>query len=316
MQTGAAAGGRLRKAVVLCVDAGYLPFALFLARQIDQHEPRRDFDLCLISDEPLTIPGDFEHLRIRLFDPVTDAAYGQLFEGHLARSTYLRLWAPRILAADYDRVLYLDSDMFADGGGLSRLMETDLNGRVLAAVLDVQQWYRPKRNVHEFRILNRPLTRYFNGGLLLVDTARFEAEAILDRCLAISQASPEAVLHHDQSLLNLVIDGKWVELSPVWNWQWPMKYPFFGDWVGARIQHFIGGIKPWDDPEGLYQRRFHMAYEAFFDAYFPGTGGVKPPGPSPLRRPGKLLWHLGRFASLRRALLQYTDQFPDPFATK
>lgn len=39
----------MRKAVVLCVDAQYLPYALFLARQFHQNEPRRDYDLCIVS---------------------------------------------------------------------------------------------------------------------------------------------------------------------------------------------------------------------------------------------------------------------------
>lgn len=312
----ATSGHRLRKALVLCVDAAYLPFALFLAAQIDAQEPGRDYDICLISDAPLEIPAAFAHLRIRLYEPVADDAYGMLDEGHLARSTYLRLWAPRLLAADYDRIIYLDSDIWADGAGLSRLFETDLRGKVLAAVLDVQQWYRPKRNVKEFRVLNRPLTRYFNGGMLLIDTARFEEEAILDRCIALARTAPQAVIHHDQSLLNLVINGDWVELSPVWNWQWPMKYPLFGDWVGPRLLHFIGAIKPWDDPEGLYSRRFHMAYEAFFATYFPGSDRVRPPGPSPLQSRRRIAWMFLRFSTLRRAVLRYMAQFPDDYATR
>lgn len=54
-------------AVVMCVDQGYLPFALFMAEQLDRFENSRNFDICLISDDVLSIPQEFSSLGIRVF---------------------------------------------------------------------------------------------------------------------------------------------------------------------------------------------------------------------------------------------------------
>lgn len=305
-----------RKAVVFCVDQTYLPFALFLATQIHDATPGRDFDFCLISDTPLDIPEAFLPLNIRCYGAVTDETYTRLKVAHLPRSAYLRLWAPLVLGQDYDRILYLDADIFADGGGLSRLLETDLGGAVLAAVRDVQQWYRPKRNVKEFRLLGQPLTPYFNSGVLLMDTARYRQENILQRCLTLAEQRPDVILHHDQTLLNGVLAGRWTELSPVWNWQWPMKYPLFGDWAGARLSHFIGPVKPWNDTAGQYPQRYYNAYAAFFAHYFPGSSLIAAPGRPIVHSRWRSVKLLLRHIALHGRLLRYLDRFPDPYGAE
>lgn len=305
-----------RKAVVLCVDQAYLPFALFLMRQIDFHEPDRTFDFVLMSDSELRIPAEFSELKIRVLPPLANTDYEEQKITHLSRSTYLRLWAPGALAADYDRILYLDADMFADAGGFSRLMETNMQGLPIAAVRDVQQWYRPKRDVEEFRRAKRKGRRYFNGGLLLIDVAQFIEQDILNQALEIARSHPEWVRHHDQSLLNLAVDGKWLELSPVWNWQWPIKYPLYGDWTGARLHHFIGWYKPWADRNGLCAARFTTSYETFLIRHFPETPRALSEKPS-LLEGGKRYWKtILRFFALRRSLLRYLRDFPDPWSTR
>lgn len=303
----------LRKAVVFCVDEAYLPYALFLAQQLHQKEPRRDYDICLVSDRVVQIPDGFDELRLKVSPPLQSAAYDALKTTHLARSAYLRMWVPQILGQDYDRLIYLDSDIFADAAGLSDLFEIDMKGKAVAAVRDVQQWYRPRRVVKEFVKAGKGYRPYLNSGFLLIDVARYKESQVLERALAIAAAHPDWVPHHDQSLLNLALDGDWLELSPVWNWQWPWKYPLFTDWVGPRLLHFIGQSKPWSDPQGHCPRRFHLSYAAFLTAYFPLRAQVPVPTISVLESKARLFWLALRFVALRRALLRYLNRFPDPY---
>lgn len=306
---------KLRKAVVLCVDETFLPYALFLADQLHQKEEGRDFDICLVSDAPLEIPAGFERLRLVLPSPVASADYDRLRVTHLARSAYLRLWAPHILADQYDRLIYLDSDMFVDAGGLSRLFEADMQDKPVAAVRDVQQWYRPLRTAKEFSASGQGFRKYLNSGLLLIDTSRYLAERVLERSLKIGLEHPEWVLHHDQSLLNLALAGEWAELSPVWNWQIPVKYPLFTDWAGARIVHFFGSQKPWNDPRGLCPERFRISYDLFLSRHFPEVAAPGPGGLNTLRSPRRMAWMVIRFLALRPRIMGYLAQFPDPYKT-
>ena len=305
-----------RHAVVLCVDPAYLPYALFLASQIHFHDPNRDFDICLLSDAELIIPETLAYLNIRLYQPLNDPAYDRLSTTHLSRSTYLRMWAPLILSNDYDRILYLDSDMYCEGNGLSQLFGVNLKGRAIGAVLDVQQWYRPNRLIKEFQLADMPAHPYFNGGMLLVDTAAYRKQDILGKALAIEAAHPDWVRHHDQSLLNLVLQGNWTQLSPVWNWQWPLKYPLFTDWQEIRIQHFIGALKPWHDTEGQMPSRYYLGYKAFFEAHFPWLPQLPARKMEMLSDRKQLLWFALRFAVMRAKLLRYCQQFPTAFSSK
>lgn len=311
----------LRKAVVLSSDQNYVPIALFLAQQIDEQEPGRDFDICILTDaETLDIPESFAHLRLRIVpignNPEFRAAYFAIQRKRLALATYLRLWAPALLGADYDRLLYIDCDVFHEGGGLSRLFEVDMKGRALAAVRDVDQWYRPNRNPKEFQQAGMPPTRYFNCGVLLIDPERFIAEELRERCLALEKTDGLKLRLHDQSLINMTVKGNMTELSPVWNWQWPIKYPFFTDWVAPRISHFIGPVKPWNDAEGICPTRYRLAYEIFMARHFPDRPVTVPREPF-LPRSGKAsLWLTLRFLALRSLLVRYLDLFPDIYGTK
>ena len=306
---------KLRKALVLCVDQAYAPFALFLVSQIDRLSPGRDFDICLVSDARLNLPPAFDDLRLRLIGPVDDPAYLALENSNLPRSTYLRLWMPYLLAQDYDRLVYLDADMFAEGGDWSALFEVNLRGRALAAVRDVQQWRKPDRKVFEFAAAGRDTKPYFNAGMMVIDPAAFVAQDLRARCLALGQAKPELALHHDQSLLNLVLDGAWAELSPVWNWQWPLKQPQFTDWAAPNLVHFIGHLKPWNDERSLYPARFHKAYARFMERHFPGGPRIVTPESVLLRSGPRSARMALQFLAFRPALLRYLDRFSDPLAT-
>ncbi|WP_295078194.1 glycosyltransferase family 8 protein [Tabrizicola sp.] len=316
MEPSTAPKSALRKAVVLCVDQQFLPYALFLANQLHQNEVDRDYDICLISDTRLKIPDEFERLRLILPEPVENQEYDKLHVSHLAKSTYLRMWAPRLLAKDYDRLIYLDSDMFIDVGGLSKLFEVDMRGKPLAAVLDVQQWYNPRRVVEEFSASNQGFKKYFNAGFLLIDISNYLSNQVLERALQIGSDSEKLIIHHDQSLLNLCLAGDWTELSPVWNWQLPSKYPLFTDWSGARILHFFGGVKPWNDPMRLCPERIRLAYELFLRQHFPEVIAIGAMGTNVLHSPRRMAWMALRFLALRPRILRYLSRFPNPYETK
>lgn len=325
MDTDNAPGGiqdrPMRKAVVLASDQNYVPIMLFLARQMHDLNPDRDFDICVVTDaETLDIPDRFAYLGLRIVplasDPDHHAAYLRIQRKRLPLATYLRLWAPALLGADYDRLFYVDCDVFHEGGGLSRLFEVDMKGRALAAVRDVDQWYRPNRNPGEFQRAGLPPTRYFNCGVLLIDPQQFEADRIRQRCLELEVTDGLKLRLHDQSLINMTVKGEMTELAPVWNWQWPIKYPVMTDWVGPRLSHFIGPIKPWKDRAGIVPRRYQVAYQEFLARYFPDWPGAAPPGPWLLRSGKRSLWIVLRFLALRPLALRYFDLFPDPYVTR
>ena len=283
LDVSASAPAQFRKAIVFCCDQNYLVFAAHAASQIAALHPNRDFDICIcFGERPVTVPASLEYLNIRLCHVNT----GTLFQGlrldpGKSHDVYLRLALPRALAADYDRILYLDSDIFIQGGDFSALMDLDFSPHPIAAVRDNTQWRTPERRPKQFKTLGLPTAPYFNAGVILMDVKRYNEQDLLTRCLTLGKANADVMIRHDQNLYNAVLQGDWAELSPMWNWQFTWSSLLFAMQIEPHLVHFIGKTKPWKDPKGELSPRFAAAMKAFADTHFPQLD-VFHPNPGPL----------------------------------
>ncbi|MEM8572582.1 MAG: glycosyltransferase family 8 protein [Pseudomonadota bacterium] len=298
-------------AIVFAADGAYEKFALFAAEQISKFHPKRNFDICLCAmGEQVPIPPSLAHLDIRYCRIAT----GDLFDGlrldeGRTQVVYLRLALPLALKSDYRRILYLDSDIFVQGGDFAALLDVDLGGRILGAVRDNMQWRTPGRRPLQFRRLGLPAVPYFNAGVLLIDVARYIDADLMGRCVAFGRRNREKMIRHDQNLLNGTLQGDWAELNPTWNWQYTRSSMLFEAMEGAHVVHFIGPKKPWKHTSGALPLRFRRAYRDFFAAHFPDAAPIGADGMPPHQNQAYLrgiFWrHLmaaGRFGA-------YLDRF-------
>ncbi|SMY07222.1 glycosyltransferase family 8 protein [Flavimaricola marinus] len=258
-----------RRAVAFCCDGNYLPYALFAASQIAALHPERGFDILLCDTAKLAIPDTLGRHGFRSVQIDTQSVFdGFGVDARRTSAMYLRLALPDALAQDYDRILYLDSDIFVQSGSLSSLLGANLHGHALGAVRDNIQWRTPSRIAPEFKTVGLSNAPYFNSGVLLVDVAEWQRQDILSRAVAIGR--DHALMRHDQTLLNIVLHQNWAELSPVWNWQYSAQARLFEPMMDAHIIHFIGSRKPWKDPEGELPPRFAARLAAFLSEHLPG----------------------------------------------
>ncbi|WP_162300825.1 glycosyltransferase family 8 protein [Alkalilacustris brevis] len=301
---------RFDKAVVFCCDDNYLPFALFAARQIALLPGERDYDICIVSADMVDLPQSLQGLGLRVCRVDLDDMFeGQSLNGHFTEASYIRLGLPMAIGDAYRRILYLDSDVFVEGGDLSALMEIDMGAHCVAAVRDIWQWFTPGRPAAEFDTAGLSQASYFNSGVLVIDSAAYQLQNILDQCLETGRRLNGKLLLVDQSLLNIALHKKWAELPPKWNWQLSMKRPFFEQIEGPNIIHFISWAKPWNgDAKGGLPPRYRKAYARFLKAYFPHIQ-VEEPTRNRLREPLSLLIILLRHVATRRKLLRYLDRF-------
>ncbi|MDJ0826994.1 MAG: glycosyltransferase [Rhodobacter sp.] len=236
----------MRKALVYTVDEREVALALFSARSAALLHPNRDFDIVIASLAPLQVPTELARLGIR--NAVVDAAEAMAAErlklDWLPLVAYLRLWLPSAFADRYDRLVYLDADTCIVAPGLSRLFDVDLGPHVLGAVLDKEQWLAPGEPVLDFAQRGIAVDRYLNSGVLLIDVGRYNGSGSLGAVLDVHRAG-RPTLFHDQSLLNLALQGQFAELSPRWNWQWTHRYPALTRPARPFVLHFGGPPKPW-----------------------------------------------------------------------
>ncbi len=301
-------------AIVLTCDAGYLPFALHLARQLLYHCPNRGFDLLIASESALNLPGWATDGGIRNV-VIPDATWiDALPIRQLSRAAYLRLCLPEVLGDTYRRILYLDSDMYFEGGDLDRLLDLPLGDHPLGAVTDIDQFYDPAFHAREFKALRLPALRYFNAGVLLMDSAACRRDSLLQRCTDFARDEVKACVLHDQSLLNGVLQGRFAELAPGWNWQSAAHLPFATLAYPVRFRHFVGRVKPWNDPGGVFDPRYRESYTGFFRNLMPDEQARVSPGPNPalieldhlVRR---LISHARRRKVITAGLARFADEW-------
>ena len=299
------------RAVVFACDGRYLPFALLAADRLAALHPAREFDICLCAlDEMLVVPESLAGLGLRVCRIETGGVLSGLpTDARRTEAAYLRLALPAAFGHEYHRLLYLDSDVFPQGGDWQALLSLDLGGRAIGAVRDNLQWRRPRRRPKQFVELNLGEAPYLNSGLLLIDIEDFLAQDVLGRCLALAQARPDKLVGLDQELLNAVLHGDWAELSPLWNWQYTRSSMLFEAMETAHLVHFIGGKKPWDHTEGALPVKFHDAYKRFFHRHLPDLAPLGDALP-PHRNRHYLWWMLFRHLRVVGRTSDYLDRFP------
>ncbi len=214
-----------------------------------------------------------------------------------SRTTLARLFLSSVAPHIRGRVLYLDADTLTVAP-LDGLLDADLAGCAFGAVADpcIPFVSSPAGVLGWRRLGLSPALRYFNAGLLLIDTDRWRAVGIEERCLDLLRDFPEEALFPDQGALNAVAAGRWLPLDPRrWNVFVPAAYTIgLRGWELSRdgvrrvekaaVYHYAGTRKPWhrDYPPSPARDRYLAAWERWTPAFHRAEPR------------SRLAWHAGR----------------------
>lgn len=240
------------KMEVLCAcDERYLPHAATTICSLLEHNSnvsRIHFFYSSIARSELT---KLEHLvgkyrtAIVFYEIALTDLQDLRVDKYISVAVYYRVLAPRLLPADIDKVLYLDSDLIVRRS-LKGLWDTDLTGHALAAVPDYG-YYGDEAG----RALELPVgAKYFNSGVLLINLQFWRRNNVLERTINFIKANPEKVPYWDQDALNAILVHHWIELPEYWN----MQSSAINEWlctslpqaeIDAAIVHFTTAVKPW-----------------------------------------------------------------------
>ena len=218
------------------------------------------------------------------------AEYNPKNEGivdHISVETFYRFLILEIMA-DYDYVLYLDSDMIVNAD-VSSLFELDLGDSLVAAVIDADYLAnvnlkddmskRPKSSSRlkyskEVLRLKDPYS-YFQAGLIMFNVPALRRETSTAELMEMA-ASPKYI-YMDQDILNIVCQGKIYYLDMRWNVMMDhsvglgranlikrftpaeIKDQYFTSRNDPFIIHYAGPEKPWKNPECDFAEEFWAA---------------------------------------------------------
>lgn len=296
--------------ITLVCNFGFLDYALFVAHQLLQQK-YRNYDIVICSaDDCYKQLYNIENISFLQVD--TEAFTGNLpVLERLGKYAYWRIPAIEKLAHQYDKILYLDTDIFVNSLNINVLFDIELKDYPIAAVRDVHQITKPKRLPRECKVLNKSWFPYFNSGVLLVNSKQWLSQNCFEKIRLLCDSSAESLVRHDQSLLNLMCDGKWLELSPVWNWQYSYKNCFLTEYVSPKFIHIAGEKKIWHQADGSIPRRYWEAYQNYAnntvdEAKFPNWGNSQQSDFS--RRLIKNIFYF-------KAYKKYLAQFPNITST-
>ncbi|AUI66033.1 MULTISPECIES: glycosyltransferase family 8 protein [Glaesserella] len=157
-----------------------------------------------------------------------------------SESTYFRYFVSEFI--NDDKVLYLDSDLVVNGS-LQALFDLDLGDNFVAASLDdiAQNIYNTVNN--------------FNAGVLLINNKLWKEYQIHQKALELTEKCVHQVPDGDQGILNILFNGKWLQLSHNVNYLVGGEYIYYKNGLLHFIQrreneiplvlHFNTAYKPW-----------------------------------------------------------------------
>mgnify|MGYP006080317351 CR=1 FL=1 len=235
----------MKKCILLSCNADHLKYAEFVAWQIRQ-KTNSQTPIFIASADPNAMKLVGTDSQLILFDS-SDFLKNLPQNDRLKQFAYWRIPAIELLSDNFDRILYLDTDVIITGENLDSIFSINMQNATVGAVRDVYQSTRPNRYPREFNALGLPNAPYFNAGVLLIDGKAWKGKGIYNKIKKVAQNNPEAITALDQSLLNLAVYCDWLEISPVWNWQLSER-----NWktmlqTSVEICHIAGPNKAWSE---------------------------------------------------------------------
>ena len=151
---------------------------------------------------------------------------------------YYRFFIPRLFPM-YNKCVYIDSDTILRGD-IGELFDTDLEGNMVAAMVD------PKVDViKEFRDyvndgLGVPYAEYTNSGVLVMDMKALRKFGYLSALVDTINKYDADLVAPDQDYMNVILRGKIKHLDPCWNTE-----PTESLAKDVKLVHFNLFNKPW-----------------------------------------------------------------------
>lgn len=292
--------------IVLAADNKYVPYVTVTINSILQNaNPSYNYDIIVLNsniriENQTKLKEKFEttNVSIRFFNVSNRLKDRNLFvHWHITVETYYRFLIQDIMQ-DYDKVLYLDSDLVVLGD-IAQLYETDIGNNYVGAVLDVDfagcyKGRDPERKPYFEKILkmNNPY-HYFNAGVLVMNLSeirkKFKTKAIFDI------VESQKWLYQDQDVLNVICENHVYYLDMEWNVVMNWKdadssrletlrlapHQMYQDYLDSRnhikIAHFAGFQKPWNVPDCDFSEYFwkYARSTSVYEQLLAGCGGKK-----------------------------------------
>ncbi len=143
-------------------------------------------------------------------------------------TTNMKMFAPKYMSKEVNRLLYLDSDTIICGS-LEKLITIDMESKPIAMVLD------SLGIKHKVIVGLKKEDAYYNGGVMLFDIEQWNKSRCTERIVAHAKHVRAHYICPDQDLINVVLHGEIKRLGAEYNFQpihsaytYNQYYKYFG----------------------------------------------------------------------------------------
>lgn len=174
----------------------------------------------------------FKHLSVR---------------NNMSHAAYYKILIPELLGHRLEKAIYLDCDLIVKHD-IFELWKLDISNALIAAV---KQPFN--NNLEKFKFVGSDHT--FNSGVMVLNLKKCKEQELTRKALDFAKENSSKISLHDQTVLNVVTEGDWLELSPRWNQLTSFIYASFSqlgwsfeEWTNIYKNPYIihySSTKPW-----------------------------------------------------------------------
>ena len=236
-------------AIALAANEEFVPYMdTTLLSIMENSSVEYNYDVIILTQDISAATKDiieeqfvgYKNLSIRYIDPsalIDD--YEFYVRGHFSKETYYRLVLPELLP-NYDKILYLDSDMIVNAD-VAKLYKEDIQDYLLAACHDADTaglyngFEEDKKDYTDNILKLKEPYQYFQAGTILFNLDKFRKTYSTKEILDFANAEEWQLL--DQDILNKLCEGKVKYVDMSWN--------VMVDYAGIRIKEIISKAPKW-----------------------------------------------------------------------
>ena len=190
-----------------------------------------------------------------------DYDFPNLANTHISEATYYRIFMNNYIHKDVQNIIYIDADIICLTNPIETLYE------VVEKIHDSDLLISAKTEFHidsakddTFKRLGIT-SKYFNAGFMVINYQKWQKESVQESLLQILKENYSDIVFWDQDILNIYINGKFIELNANLN--------FYAQSIKSNLKkyqpyfiHYVGSKKPW-----LTSGAFEICSEVYHSNY-------------------------------------------------
>lgn len=195
--------------------------------------------------------------------------FPNLLDNHVSEATYYRLFIDKYLENNIENIVYIDADMICIDDPTNiiedKIVYLNQNDQLISVKTELEY------KCSDSDIFKRLELRenYFNAGFMIINFKKWIDDKVGEKLLEIMKENYSKIVFWDQDILNLYINGTFLELDEKLNYsaQNLMENNIHDE---KYIIHYVGSKKPWltsgafDISSEFYHTNFRKLYSGSY----------------------------------------------------